>query len=334
MSGIGKERYRADQIIRWLYLQRVRDIDNMSNLSLTCRKRLNEFSFIGQIELVREQESQDGTRKFLFKLDDGNTLETVLIFDKNRLTLCISTQVGCRMGCRFCLTGGSGFERQLSAAEIVDQVVQVAEIVDPESSSRGPISNIVLMGMGEPLDNFAEVLKALEILMYDDGLQFSSRRVTLSTCGLIPEIVELGKRIEVSLAVSLNAADDKLRSELMPINRRYGLDELLAACRHYPVTNQRRITFEYILFAGLNDSLDDAERLVALIGNLPAKINLIPFNEHPELPFKKPEHQRIVDFVDYLQRHKLTVMTRRSKGADISAACGQLRAAESGNCLS
>jgi len=329
LAGIGKERYRADQIIRWLYLQRVKVIDKMSNLSLSCREHLRGFSFIGQLELVKEQESQDGTRKFLFQLTDGHTIETVLIAEKDRLTLCISTQVGCRMGCRFCLTGGSGFERQLSAAEIVDQVIQVAEIIAPESQGRGPITNIVLMGMGEPLDNFDEVLKALEIFMYDDGLQFSHRRLTLSTCGLAPEIIELGKRIYVSLAISLNAADDVLRSELMPVNRRYDLAHLLAACRTYPATNQRRITFEYIMFAGLNDSLEDAERLAELIRDLPAKINLIPFNEHPELPFKRPGHQRIVDFVDCLQRCGITVMTRRSKGADISAACGQLREAVS-----
>ena len=329
LAGIGKERYRADQIIRWLYLQRVKDIDKMSNLSLSCREHLCGFSFIDQLELVKEQISQDGTRKFLFRLADGHTIETVLISEKDRLTLCISTQVGCRMGCRFCLTGGSGFERQLSAAEIVDQVIQVAEIIAPESQGRGPITNIVLMGMGEPLDNFDEVVKALEIFMYDDGMQFSHRRLTLSTCGLAPEIIELGKRIYVSLAISLNAADDTLRSDLMPVNRRYNLSELLAACRTYPATSQRRITFEYIMFAGLNDSLEDAERLAELIGNLPAKINLIPFNEHPELPFKRPEHQRIVDFVNCLQRYGLTVMTRRSKGADISAACGQLREAVS-----
>ncbi len=327
LAGIGKERYRADQIIRWLYLQRVRNIDSMNNLSLSCRKHLQGFAFVGQINLLKEQESQDGTRKFLFQLDDGHTIETVLIPDQGRLTLCISTQVGCRMGCRFCLTGGSGFERQLSAAEIVDQVIQVADILDPESQARGDISNIVLMGMGEPLDNFTEVLKALEILMYDDGMQFSRRRLTLSTCGLAPGIIKLGQEMNVALAISLNAADDKLRSELMPINRRYDLQTLLAACRSYPATNQRRITFEYILFAGLNDSLADAERLAELIGDLPAKINLIPFNEHPELSFKRPEHQQIVAFVNCLQQNGLMVMTRKSKGADISAACGQLREA-------
>ncbi|MCD6430297.1 MAG: 23S rRNA (adenine(2503)-C(2))-methyltransferase RlmN [Deltaproteobacteria bacterium] len=330
LAGIGKERYRADQIIRWLYLQRVTEIERMSNLSRSCRERLESFAYIGQIECLREQIAQDGTRKYLFRLNDGHTIETVLIGDKSRLTLCLSTQVGCRMGCSFCLTGRSGFERQLSAAEIVDQVIQVAEIIDAGGAARGAITNIVLMGMGEPLDNLEEVIKALEIMKYADGLQFSSRRITLSTCGLAPQIIELGQRLEVSLAISLNAAYDTLRSQLMPINRRYNLATLMAACRSYPHTNQRRITFEYILFAGLNDSLDDARRLVELIGSLPAKINLIPFNEHPELSFKKPQQKQITDFMEYLQRHNLTVMTRRSKGADISAACGQLREAVGG----
>lgn len=325
LAEIGKERYRADQIVRWLYLQRATDIGQMSNLSRGCREHLQGFAEIGKIEFIREQIAEDGTRKYLFQLYDGHTIETVLISDKNRLTLCLSTQVGCRMGCSFCLTGKSGFERQLSAAEIVDQVIQVAEIIDPQGTSRGAITNIVLMGMGEPLDNLEEVIKALEILKYDDGLQFSSRRITLSTCGLAPQIVELGQRMEVSLAISLNAADDALRSQLMPINRRHNLAALMAACRSYPYTKHRRVTFEYILFAGINDSLDDARRLVKLIGSFPTKINLIPFNEHPELPFKKPQQKSITDFLQYLQSHNLTVMTRRSKGADISAACGQLR---------
>ena len=325
LAGIGKERYRADQVIRWLYRQRVTEIGQMSNLSRSCRERLGEFSYIGKLECLREQVAQDGTRKFLFQLNDGHTIETVLIGDKNRLTLCLSTQVGCRMGCSFCLTGSSGFVRDLTAAEIVDQVIQVVDVLDNDSLARGAVTNIVLMGMGEPLDNLEEVIKALEIMKYDDGLQFSSRRITLSTCGLAPEIVELGQRIEVSLAISLNAADDALRSQLMPVNRRYNLAALLAACRSYPHTNQRRITFEYILFADLNDSLDDAHRLVELVGSLPVKINLIPFNEHPELSFKKPQPKKITAFMEYLQRHRLTVMTRRSKGADISAACGQLR---------
>ena len=328
LKAIGKERYRADQVVRWLYRHRVTAIDEMTNLSKACREHLDSLSYISRLECLKEQQATDGTRKFLFRLEDGETVETVLIPEKERLTLCLSTQVGCRMGCRFCLTGGSGFTRQLTAGEIIDQVIGVVDRIAPQQAARGPVNNIVLMGMGEPLDNLDEVVRALEILMYNDGLQFSSRRITLSTCGLVPQMAELGKRIEVSLAVSLNATTNELRSELMPVNRRYDLESLLGACRKFPLGGRRRITFEYILFAGLNDSLEDARRLVRLVSNIPCKINLIPFNEHPDLPqFKKPSPQRIEAFLNYLLDRHLTVMTRRSKGADIRAACGQLRSA-------
>ncbi len=326
LTALGKERYRADQVVRWLYRHRVTGIGEMSNLSKACRGHLEALTYIGRPELVRKQESRDGTRKFLFRLEDGETIETVLIPDKERLTLCLSTQVGCRMGCRFCLTGRSGFTRQLRAGEIVGQVLAVVDWLSPRKASRGPLTNIVLMGMGEPLDNFDEVVKALEIMLYDDGLQFSSRRITLSTCGLAPRIPELARRVEVSLAVSLNAATDELRSRLMPVNRRYNLAALLEACRNYPLRQRRRITFEYILFADLNDSLEDARRLLRLLSGFKVKVNLIPFNEHPDLPeYKRPSPERIEAFLGYLLDHNLTVMIRRSKGADISAACGQLR---------
>ena len=331
LAAIGKERYRADQLVRWLYRYRVSRIEEMSNLSRDSREHLASLSYISSLECLKEQVSEDGTRKFLFRLEDGNSIETVLIGEKERLTICLSTQVGCRMGCKFCLTGASGFIRQLTAAEIVDQVIRVVDLIAPRQTARGPVTNIVLMGMGEPLDNLEEVVRALEILLYDDGLQFSSRRITLSTCGLAPKIIELGERIEVSLAVSLNATTNELRSELMPVNRRYDLETLLAACRRFPLPGRRRITFEYILFSGLNDSLEDARRLVRLLSSIPAKINLIPFNEHPDLPeFKRPAPERIEAFLNYLLERNLTVMTRRSKGADISAACGQLRGLQSG----
>ena len=327
LGDLGKERYRADQIVRWLYRQRVNEIGAMTNLSRPARDWLTAQARVSRLFCLREQTAADGTRKFLFELEDGRTIETVLIGEKQRLTLCLSTQVGCRMGCTFCLTGASGFERQLKAAEIVGQVLEVARRLSPEQPARGCLTNLVLMGMGEPLDNLDEVVRALEILMYDDGLQFSSRRITLSTCGLVPQIAELGRRIDVSLAVSLNAVDDEKRSRLMPVNRRYPLAELLTACRNYPLNHRRRITFEYILFAGVNDSLDDARRLAALLRPLKAKINLIPFNEHPELPYQRPTAAAVEAFLDFLLERNLTVMTRRSKGADISAACGQLRSA-------
>jgi len=325
LAGMGKERFRADQIIAWLYRHRVDNIAEMTNLSRSFRQQLADVATVQSLTCRATETAADGTRKFLFRLFDGSCIETVLIPEPKRLTLCLSTQVGCRQGCRFCVTGRQGFHRNLKVGEIVDQVVQVQKRVDRE---RRRISNIVFMGMGEPLDNFDALVKAIEILKYDDGLQFSARRITVSTCGLVPGMEKLGTQADVCLAISLNATEDETRSRLMPVNRRYNLSELLAACRTYPATSQRRITFEYIMFAGLNDSLADAERLAELVGDLPAKINLIPFNEHPELPFKRPEHQRIVDFVNCLQGYGMTVMTRRSKGADISAACGQLREAE------
>ncbi len=328
LKAIGKERYRADQVVRWLYRHRVAEIGRMTNLSKACREHLESLACIPRLVCLKEQAAGDGTRKFLFQLEDGETVETVLIPEKDRLTLCLSTQVGCRMGCKFCLTGQSGFTRQLTAGEIVDQVICVVDRIAPQQAARGPVNNIVLMGMGEPLDNLDEVVTALEILMYNDGLQFSSRRITLSTCGLAPMLAELGRRVEVSLAISLNATTNELRSRLMPVNRRYDLETLLAACRRFPLGGRRRITFEYILFAGLNDSLEDARRLVRLLGNIPSKINLIPFNEHPDLPeFKKPSPERIEAFLNFLLERNLTVMTRRSKGAEIRAACGQLRSA-------
>ena len=322
LAGIGKEQYRADQIIRWLYLHRVTSLEEMSNLSRVCRRQLQQLVYLPALVCVAREMAADGTEKFLYRLADGCCVESVLIPDKNRLTLCVSTQVGCRQGCRFCVTGQQGFTRNLATAEIVDQVVQTQKYLDSQGKN---IRNLVFMGMGEPLDNFAAVVKAVEIIQYNDGLQFSSRRITLSTCGLVPEMAALGKQTEICLAVSLNATMEAQRSELMPVNRRYPLAELLLACRHYPLKRRRRITFEYILLHGFNDSRADARRLVRMLAPLKAKINLIPFNEHPLLSFKRPSETAIAVFRDILLASGLTVMVRKSKGADIQAACGQLR---------
>lgn len=322
LKADGKERYRADQIIRWLYRQRVDDIAAMHNLSRTCRAWLAATAAIGRLGLVRREISVDGTEKFLWELDDGQGIESVLIQGGERLTLCISTQVGCRQGCRFCLTGRQGFVRSLRVGEIVDQVVQVQNLL---ADTGRRITNIVFMGMGEPLDNLEAVVRAVEILKYDDGLAFSSRRITVSTCGLVPRMAELGRRVEVSLAVSLNAADDALRSRLMPVNRRWPLSELLAACRAYPLKPSRRITFEYVLIAGLNDRPEDARRLVGLLGQMRCKVNLIPFNEAPELPYRAPDVAVVDGFRNRLLAGGLMTIVRQSRGAEISAACGQLR---------
>ncbi len=322
LAGMGKERFRADQIIAWLYRQRVDRIEEMTNLSRSFRKQLSEVAVIPSLECRAIETAVDGTEKFLFQLFDGSCIESVLIPEQKRLTLCLSTQVGCRQGCRFCVTGQQGFNRNLKVAEIVDQVIQVQKHAD---RLHRRISNIVFMGMGEPLDNFDALVKAIEILKYDDGLDFSSRRITVSSCGLVPQIGRLSALVNVCLAISLNATDDETRSRLMPINYRYNLKTLLAACRQLPLKRGSRTTFEYILLKDINDSLADASRLVRLLKPLKSKINLIPFNEHPDLPFHRPSPERISAFQDVLLGSGLISIIRKSKGSDISAACGQLR---------
>ncbi|NIA19994.1 MAG: 23S rRNA (adenine(2503)-C(2))-methyltransferase RlmN [Xanthomonadaceae bacterium] len=322
LAGMGKERFRADQIIAWLYRHRVENLGAMTNLSRSFRKQLNDVAVIPSLECLAIETAADGTEKFLFQLFDGSCVESVLIPEQKRLTLCLSTQVGCCQGCRFCVTGRQGFNRNLKVAEIVDQVIQVQKHAD---RLQRRISNIVFMGMGEPLDNFDALVKAIEILKYDDGLDFSSRRITVSTCGLVPQIGRLGALVDVCLAISLNATDDEIRSRLMPINRRYNLKTLLAACRQLPLKRSSRITFEYILLKDINDSLVDASRLVRLLKPLKSKINLIPFNEHPDLPFQRPSEERISAFQAVLLASGLISIIRKSKGSDISAACGQLR---------
>lgn len=323
LAGMGKERFRADQIISWLYLHRVEDISAMTNLSRLFRAQLQETVVIRSLECRAIEKAEDGTEKFLFQLADGACIESVLIPQQKRLTLCLSTQVGCRQGCRFCVTGRQGFRRNLEVGEIVDQVIQVQKHVDRDQMMN--IRNIVFMGMGEPLDNLEALAKAIEILKYEDGLQFSSRKITVSTCGLVPQLGKLGDLADVCLAISLNATTNETRNRLMPINRRYNLEALLAACRKFPLKHKRRITFEYILLKDINDSLADASRLVRMIKPLKGKVNLIPFNEHAELPFQRPTDERISAFLEVLLDHGMTAIIRKSKGADISAACGQLR---------
>jgi 23S rRNA (adenine2503-C2)-methyltransferase len=237
--------------------------------------------------------------------------------DKERSTLCISTQVGCAMQCDFCLTGTFGFKRNLTASEIVNQVCAVAK--------EGPINNVVLMGMGEPLHNLDNVVRALQILYAPAGLDYSSRKVTLSTCGLVPQMAELAQRITVNLAVSLNATSDEVRDRLMPINKRYPLAQLMAACRKFPLASHRRITFEYILIRDLNDSIADAKRMIKLLHGMRAKVNLIPFNEHEGSSYRCPDEKTISAFQTYLLNHDVVAIRRASKGQDISAACGQLK---------
>ena len=325
LKGRGRRSFRTDQILSWIYLRQTDDFDAMTNLGKALRADL-QASFVNRrLQVEDERVSKDGALKRLFRLHDGLHIETVLIPEKDHYTLCISSQVGCAQGCRFCMTARGGFVRNLSAGEIISQVRDFQKWVNEKDGM--PLTNIVLMGMGEPLANYKNVLQALHVITDGNhGLKFSTRRVTLSTAGLVPKMVELGRDSQVNLAVSLNAADDETRSRLMPINRKYPLDQLIAACRRYPLPPRRKITFEYILMQGINDRLDDARRLVKQLHGVKAKINLIPFNEHPGSDFKRPSAEQITRFQEFVADHHYTVIVRHSKGQDIGAACGQLRA--------
>jgi len=330
IASFGKERYRSIQILRWLYQKGVHSIDEMTNLSKRFRQELNQISIISSLYPLQVEQARDGTKKFLFQLEDGNRIESVLIPDKARLTLCVSTQVGCALGCRFCLTGKNGWKRDLMVSEILNQILSVREtLIDKES-----ITNVVLMGMGEPLANYENTVKAIELMVHPDAFKFSSRRITLSTVGLLPELERLAQeKIQFRLAVSLNASDEEIRSHLMPINRRYPLRKVLEACRSFPLKPRARITFEYVLVEGVNDSPQDAKRLLKLLKGIPSKVNLIPLNEAPGIPFKKPSEEKIVQFQEILMQGGLTAIVRKSKGAEISAACGQLQGKGSASCI-
>jgi 23S rRNA (adenine2503-C2)-methyltransferase len=323
VESLGMKRYRGRQIREWLFKKLAADFESMHTLPRAARQLFEESAFLTNLKLRSMLTSEDTTRKYLFDLRDGHTVETVLIPERGHLTLCISSQVGCAMGCRFCMTGSQGLVRNLRAAEIIDQVIEVRRTLDDPSR----LTNIVFMGMGEPLANYEAVARAVKNIISADGLDFSHRRVTLSTCGLVPGIIRLGAELTVNLAVSLNAADDETRSFLMPVNRIHPLDELLAACRSFPLPNRRMITFEYILINGINDRDRDALRLCKILSGIRAKINLIALNAHPASPMAPPPADRIFSFQQVLVDHNYTAVIRKSKGRDILAACGQLRSA-------
>ena len=329
-SSLSLESFRARQIFRWLWRSDVTSFDQMTNLQKELRQRLSELSYISSLRPEKIERSQDGTKKFLFALSDGNYIESVLIPEKGHYTLCLSSQAGCAMGCRFCLTGKGGFKRNLKAPEIVNQVLAIQRTLlpgeKPSTSAPGGLTNLVFMGMGEPLANYENVLKSLRILLADEGCGFSSRRVTVSTCGLVPQMDKLGKDITVNLAVSLHAPDNETRSFLMPINRTYPLEVLIEACRSFPLPPRRMITFEYLLISGINDAPEQARALAKLLRDVRAKVNLIPFNAYPGSEFKPPPPERVLAFQQILIKNHYTTMIRQSKGADISAACGQLHA--------
>jgi 23S rRNA (adenine2503-C2)-methyltransferase len=323
VASYGKEKYRTLQLLKWLYQKRVSSLDEMTNLPKKLREEWKHFCSISTLTPVRLQSARDGTKKFLFQLEDGNRIESVLIPERDRLTLCVSTQVGCALGCQFCLTGKKGFKRNLKPSEIVNQILAAKKSLAEDQ----PITNIVLMGMGEPLANYENTLKAIQLVSHSDAFKFSSRRVTLSTVGLLPELERLAAgRVPFRLAVSLNATDDETRSRLMPINRQHPLKKLLDLCRRFPLRPRERITFEFVLLKGINDSVQDAKRLVKLLRGIPSKVNLIPLNEAPGIVFKRPSDEQVREFQEILMAGDLTAIVRSSKGQDISAACGQLQA--------
>ena len=316
----GLKPYQGRQIRRWLFKRLAGSFEEMTDLLKPLRKELQEKVLISLLENVETQVSGDGTKKYLFRLRDGHFIESVLIPEEDHYTICISSQAGCAMGCLFCSTARQGLKRNLNASEIVDQVIQVRGSMDsPER-----LTNIVLMGMGEPLANYDAVVRAVGNLIGSDGMNFSSRKLTISTCGLVPQIKRLGRDITVNLAVSLNASDDKTRSLLMPINRTYPLARLISALKDFPLPNRRMLTFEYILIKGINDSAEDAQSLAGLLSGLRSKINLIPLNPFPGSDMSCPDMEDILRFQAILIKNHFTVIIRKSRGSDISAACGQL----------
>jgi 23S rRNA (adenine2503-C2)-methyltransferase len=323
ITSLGKKAYRARQIMKWLYQKEATSFAEMTNLSREFRARMEEMVVITEPALDRIESSADGTKKALFRLADGLFIESVLIPGRNHWTACISTQAGCAMGCIFCLTGRQGLARNLLPSEITGQMT----ILRRQTPEGPEIKNIVLMGMGEPLANYGNTVKAIRILTSDYGLGFSNRKITVSTCGLAPQIIQLGQDICVNLAISLNAPDDLRRNDLMPINRKYPLKTLLAACLDYPMPGRRMLTFEYILISGVNDSPEDAKKVAQLLKGIRCKLNLITFNEFPGSPFKPPSNEAISAFQQILLDHHYTAILRASRGRDIFAACGQLSGA-------
>lgn len=323
LKNQGIKSYRAQQVLKWIYLRQADAFDDMTDIGKETRKLFSSHFSIQRLETKGIETSQDGSKKYLFRLSDGRHVESVLIPEKDHYTLCISSQVGCAQGCRFCLTGRGGFVRNLTKGEIVNQVRDISH--DLRGSIR--LTNIVMMGMGEPLANYTNVIGAINTLTdSESGLAFSSRRLTVSTSGLVHRLLDFGRETSVNLAISLNAADNKTRDFLMPVNRKYPLEKLLAACAEYPLMPHQRITFEYILIKGINDSEQDAKRLVRLLRPIRAKVNLIPFNTYEGSDFKRPEESVILRFKEILTKNNYTAIIRQSKGQDISAACGQLRA--------
>ncbi|TVQ73592.1 MAG: 23S rRNA (adenine(2503)-C(2))-methyltransferase RlmN [Oceanospirillales bacterium] len=326
-ESIGEKRFRATQVLKWLHQQGASSFDEMTNISKTLRQRLAEVADIREPEVILEKISNDGTRKWVIRMDGGSSIEMVLIPEGSRKTLCVSSQVGCALDCSFCSTGKQGFNRNLSAAEIIAQLrvaIRSFGPFDPKDERR--VTNVVFMGMGEPLLNFDNVVAATELMMDDNAYGLSKRRVTISTAGVVPAIDRLAGLSDVSLAVSIHAPNDELRNQLVPVNRRYPLKELIAACNNYlsHLNDKRVITVEYTLLEGINDQPEHARQLLKLLRQLPCKLNLIPFNPFPNSGYTKPSSEAILKFKQIIVNGGIVTTVRKTRGDDVDAACGQL----------
>lgn len=326
LQSLGEKPFRAKQLYRWIHQRGATDFDSMTDLSKDLRIKLKERAFFKALTKDLEQRSVDGTIKYRWKTQDGRFIESVYMPSEDRKTLCVSTQVGCAMGCTFCATATLGLIRNLTPSEIVGQVHAVNQEVRKNEGldTLRPLSNLVFMGMGEPLHNFENVKTALELLKSEDGPNFSHRHITVSTVGLVPMIERFGQETDVKLAISLNSTTDDQRSSVMPVNRKWNIAALMEACRKFPLRQGRRITFEYVLLKGVNDTDEDAHRLAGLLRDVPAKVNLIPYNENPGLGFKSVGEERAEQFREILDRAHVAAFVRKNRGRDIAAACGQL----------
>ena len=323
LTQIGEKPFRAKQIFAWLH-RGVVSFDEMTDISIALRKKLSDKSYITKPEIIRKLESKlDNTKKYLFRLEDGNCVESVVMYYKHGITICISCQVGCRMGCKFCASTIGGLVRSLTPGEILDQIIFAQKDIGER------ISNVVMMGIGEPLDNFENVLKFLKNVNDENGINIGYRHISLSTCGVVPGIYKLmEENIPLTLSVSLHAPEDSIRSGIMPVNKAYSIDKLITACKEYTKVTKRRISFEYALIRNVNDNKTEAHKLAKLIRGMLCHVNLIPVNNVEENDFKKPSKEKIKEFSNTLEQYGITVTVRRELGSDISASCGQLRREE------
>ena len=324
LKNIGEKTFRAEQIFKWIYQEKVDSFDKMTNISLDLRKKLEENFTLGNFKIIKKLESVDGTKKYLFDVQDekDNMIESVLMQYHHGYTICVSSQIGCKMGCKFCASTGIPFERSLTSGEIVEQLLAI------ERDTGITISNIVFMGIGEPLDNFDNVMNAIEIINNPKGLNIGARHISISTSGLVPRIYELADReekMQCTLSISLHSSNNKKRSEMMPVNNAYPIEELMEACRYYIQKTNKRISFEYALAKDNNDNLEDAKELVKLLDGMLAHVNLIPINPIEQGKYAKSTNENIIKFRDYLNANGIVATIRRELGSDINAACGQLR---------